>query len=124
MGKKNGKHLYFISDRKGHVKVGSANDVDKRLRELQTGNANDLYVAARFDDLGNMESYAHRVLKKEKQRNEWFWFGSAVLGLIKKLVGKSANHILHGNIKSKIDKNETLPSKPEMTLDELYRDDI
>lgn len=83
----NGKILYFISDG-DFVKVGVANDVYKRLRELQTGNPQNLFIEAKFEGLGYLESYCHNQLKKFHYRNEWFKIDTAEAKNLLKLIIK------------------------------------
>ena len=46
-------HLYFIqSDITGMIKIGRSKDPVKRLKQLQTGNANKLKLIASFKGLG------------------------------------------------------------------------
>lgn len=69
--------VYVISDGCGHVKIGVARDPEKRLRELQVGNANKLRVIGHFwcDRPGDSEAAAHRELDYCRARGEWFGCG-------------------------------------------------
>lgn len=107
MPKKNGKDLYIISEGgSGHVKIGSANNVDKRLNELQTGNSRNLHVLAKFPDLGHKERFSHEYLKSNRYHHEWFKFGRPVINLIKLLLGKSKNAFVEQPIKDFIDRDD------------------
>lgn len=83
--------IYFISDGIGHVKIGKADCVEFRLKQLQTGNASDLRIIQTFDykefmsalenkDVTELvvESTLHRMfskfrIKHEGTRSEWFY---------------------------------------------------
>ena len=67
--------VYVIGDPEGPQKVGVANDVTKRLASLQTGNPRPLACASFFEiqnDAGEVERYAHWLLRDQKVRGEWF----------------------------------------------------
>ena len=85
-------YVYFIQERcperkKGRwaVKIGVAQNVDQRLRELQTGNPSELYVRLKFGpftkaDAFRNENWFHRKFKPHRIRGEWFT--ARVLGMI------------------------------------------
>lgn len=66
-------HLYVI--RCGdYVKIGVTNDVDKRLKQLQTGNPSQLvleYVEARYKP-EKAEKWLHQVFQHKRINGEWF----------------------------------------------------
>jgi predicted GIY-YIG superfamily endonuclease len=70
--------VYFIqSGPNGPVKIGKANDVDQRLRELQTGNPKELHIrvvliCASSSNALHMEKVFHRRFKRFRMRGEWF----------------------------------------------------
>jgi hypothetical protein len=90
---KNGNDLYLIGDEFGNVKIGSANSVSKRLRELQTGNPNRLKVIAEFKDEGRQETFMHKLRKESRIRKdgEWFKLSERSLGLLIKFLLKRSN---------------------------------
>jgi len=56
-------YLYFIqSDRTGMIKIGRSKDPSKRLKQLQTGNANKLKLIASFKGMGWREKLIHEKL--------------------------------------------------------------
>lgn len=64
-----GQHMiYFISDSAGHMKIGKTNDISRRMRDLQTGNSNNLILCATILGL------KHQVANLEKQLHEYFHF--------------------------------------------------
>jgi hypothetical protein len=90
--KKNGRNLYLIGDENGRVKIGSANNTKKRLKELQTGNPDRLKVIAEFEDMGRQETFAQRLRSENRIRKdgEWFKLDEKSLGrLIRFLIRRS-----------------------------------
>ena len=70
-------YVYFISDNHGHIKIGKANDVESRLKELQTGNpyklSTLLIVPVTSDNVAfDMECTIHRHFKNYQMEGEWF----------------------------------------------------
>ena len=71
--KKAPKALYFISDG-SHVKIGSACNPKKRLKQLQTGNPRPLQIIETVDDADYSETTIHHYLKMNNlhEKGEWF----------------------------------------------------
>lgn len=73
--------VYFISDsvdigRK--VKIGRSGNIDQRLKNLQTGNPNELFVLGYIysgDDRA-LEKEFHRRFADRRGRGEWFNIGA------------------------------------------------
>lgn len=70
-------YVYFISDGLGHVKIGIAKDVQKRLYSLQT--CNPLLLEIRLvlsvkdmDDARRIEQKLHTIFNESRLRGEWF----------------------------------------------------
>lgn len=81
-------YVYFISDNDGSMKVGVTENIDKRMKALQTGNAKPLelmyYVQTKdMKEAYELEAALHRKLKRHKIINEWFK-EKAVLRLIRR----------------------------------------
>lgn len=71
--KKGSDYLYFIqSDKTGRIKIGRAKDPHKRIRELQTGNAEQLKLIAYFEGWAWRERKLHALLKDFRLQGEWF----------------------------------------------------
>tara|TARA_B100000131_G_C18023053_1_gene575364 strand:+ start:493 stop:786 length:294 start_codon:yes stop_codon:yes gene_type:complete len=65
--------LYIIqSDLTGMIKIGRSKDPVKRLKQLQTGNPNELKLIASFKDQGWKEKIIHESLKSFRLKGEWF----------------------------------------------------
>lgn len=73
-------YVYFIQEGKGsrgNIKIGKSNDVDKRLKSLQTGNPRKLTLMASIkckspDDAFKLERKFHAKFKSSQIRGEWF----------------------------------------------------
>ena len=68
--------VYFITD-SSFVKIGVAIDINKRLRQLQTGNARKLFLLMRIDFTNGGCAYAaeadlHEIFKERRCGGEWF----------------------------------------------------
>lgn len=75
------KFLYFIKagDR---VKIGTSNDVDKRIKQIQTGNPDTVEKLAEFEGFAERESGIHKELSDIRIRGEWFKFGEKIKWVI------------------------------------------
>lgn len=72
--------IYFIqSGRGGPVKIGSASNVSKRLKEMQVGNPCPLRLLGVMDLNHSTESELHDMFKGIRVRGEWYW---PTLGLL------------------------------------------
>ena len=61
------------------IKIGIANEPERRLRELQTGFPCDLKLLGYFkmsteSEARKVESSAHKLLNDHRQKGEWFKF--------------------------------------------------
>lgn len=66
--------LYIVCDDYGFCKIGVAQNVEKRLRELQIGNASSLTLAWSHasDTPYAHEASAHNAMRAKHIRGEWF----------------------------------------------------
>lgn len=69
--------VYFISDSVGSVKIGKADNVVKRVKELQTASSEHLKLLGTItcsdsSNAHNVEKLLHSVLQKQHKRGEWF----------------------------------------------------
>ena len=72
-------YVYFIKTRDNAqlIKVGKAADVQKRLAQLQTGNASELKLVGTIECRSNKEALElerriHSIFKDIRVRGEWF----------------------------------------------------
>lgn len=65
--------IYLIRDTKnGLIKIGKADNVARRLAQLQTGNASPLFLVAVGPGGYELEKHLHLRLKGLRVRGEWF----------------------------------------------------
>lgn len=65
--------IYLILDTKnGLIKIGKADNVARRLAQLQTGNASLLLLIASGSGGHELEGHLHYRLKRLRVRGEWF----------------------------------------------------
>lgn len=65
--------LYFIQSKgTGYLKIGRANDCERRLKELQTGNALELRIIHVFKGMAWREYELHKLLAQWRLEGEWF----------------------------------------------------
>lgn len=60
------------------VKVGFANDVIKRIAQLQAGNRRQLHIVRMFHGDSQLEAALHRAFKNERIAGEWFEYSDDV----------------------------------------------
>lgn len=66
--------VYFIHNAgTNHYKVGKTKSLEKRIKQLQTGNEVRLVIKRHIDDTNpEIEKYLHEYFKDKKILNEWF----------------------------------------------------
>lgn len=59
----------------GQYKIGVSKDVQKRLKQLQTGNGCELHIVASFESSYPyyVEKMLHRHFQKDRTEGEWFY---------------------------------------------------
>ena len=67
------RYIYFISDGQ-YCKIGYTLDIDSRIKELQTGTANNLKLLYSFKtfDYSNIENQLHNLFKNKHINGEWY----------------------------------------------------
>lgn len=66
-------HLYVLQCN-NMLKIGVTNDIDKRIKNLQTGNAEPielLYLEERKNPT-KAEKFLHNYFQKNRKKGEWF----------------------------------------------------
>lgn len=69
------KHIYLIKlSESGYYKIGYSNNINKRIKELSTGNAEnidliDSYYSVYYKEI---EKFLHNTLKSKNIKGEWF----------------------------------------------------
>lgn len=92
-------HVYVIGPDGGPFKIGVANDVDIRLRQIQVSQAEPLHIKYRQPVLASsryvVEKHAHALLSSHRLKGEWF--GVPALAAIDAVV-KAANDVGGGTL--------------------------
>lgn len=74
----NQKYVYLINEEgTENYKIGvTKKDINKRIKELQTGNGSRLILSSYFvsDKPYKLESMLHRKYEDRKAEGEWFYF--------------------------------------------------
>lgn len=71
--------VYFIRAGDGPVKIGVADDVESRLRELQTGNHQPLHVIRSVPGARAEERWFHFKFQNQHIHREWFDYHPTML---------------------------------------------
>jgi hypothetical protein len=79
------KCLYLISEENKFLKIGVAEDVDKRLKQLKTSNHNHLRILYNIKSLGKIEKILHEYFYKFHKENEWFYYSDFIVDFFEKL---------------------------------------
>ncbi len=69
--------LYFISDG-NYIKIGIANNVEERIKQLQTGNPNKLFIVSQFENRGQLEKAIHKKFSHLHVGGEWFQYTNEI----------------------------------------------
>jgi hypothetical protein len=78
-------NIYFARC-SGLVKIGKANCVETRMRNMQAGNPFEIELLASFPGTYALETAIHHALQPLRQRGEWFEQGddlTTVLDLVR-----------------------------------------
>jgi len=81
---KNGRFLYFIGS-ENLVKIGSSVNPQNRIKELEIGNPQKMYLIAAFANMGNIESEMHKKFDHLRVRGEWFRYTDEIHAIIREL---------------------------------------
>jgi hypothetical protein len=75
--------VYFIQQGKGGpIKIGSAANPLQRMKTLQTGSPDKLYLLKSFKAGPDLESHLHKIFKKYKLNGEWYKPSTPILAYI------------------------------------------
>jgi hypothetical protein len=70
-------NIYFIKDDNLNIKIGMSIDIDKRRRELQTGNADKLFLLYYIENVSEtFEKHIHDICEAYHINGEWFEMGA------------------------------------------------
>ena len=76
-------NIYFImAVGTNMIKIGKADNVKKRIKNMQTGNHNKLILLASYKAPHDEEGYLHHKLRKYRSRGEWFHLSDTIIDLL------------------------------------------
>jgi len=83
-------YIYVLLDENGRRKLGKTrNDVEKRVKQLQTGNAEQITIEYRLqvNDMRHAETSIHELFAADRLRinGEWFALSETELVLLRKI---------------------------------------
>lgn len=83
-----------IEDNK--YKIGKTNNINKRLKELQTGNSNELILVDSYYSKysSKVESALHNFFKHKNIINEWFEFDQDDINKFKQLCKQTEENLI------------------------------
>lgn len=67
--------IYLIQNKEtGHFKIGRTKNINKRIKQLQTGSSGELVLVDKFesDFASKLESYLHTIYSCYNTNGEWF----------------------------------------------------
>lgn len=76
-----GKQIYFITDGK-FVKIGISNDVNQRLKALQTANPRQLELLYSIKGDSLLEESLHGIFTNSRVKGEWFELDESIYSFI------------------------------------------
>ncbi|MNJ43225.1 hypothetical protein D3C77_382230 [compost metagenome] len=83
-------NVYFIvCGSTGSIKIGRADNVERRLRELQVSNAGELAILGFFRAPSSFENFLHCLFARSHRRGEWFSITDDLLDLVEDGVEKN-----------------------------------
>lgn len=82
-------YIYCITDEQERYKLGFAENVDERLKELQTGNAERLTIVYRMPvkNMRRAETSIHEIFAADRIRQDGEWFKINNIVLLQKVFG-------------------------------------
>jgi len=75
--------IYFIQNKSGNIKIGWSNSPHERLKILQTGSSDILYLIGCIRGTIKDEKKYHKIFKSLRINNEWFYSDDNLLQFIK-----------------------------------------
>jgi hypothetical protein len=84
--------VYFAQKSDGLIKIGFANDVDARMKQISAMAGSELTVLATTDGGERKEKSLHKRFQSAKCHGEWFHPTSEVLSFVDELNRKGGHH--------------------------------
>jgi predicted GIY-YIG superfamily endonuclease len=101
--------IYFITDNNGFIKIGVTDDLEARLKQLQTGNPHRLSVIRTIStrqirkytdyEVENALHFHFRKYNADKENNNSEWFESVPVLKLLKLNDEELNQWLNSELK-------------------------
>ncbi len=102
--------IYFVQGEcGGPIKIGYTNDIEKRLRALQTGYPDILKLLLAFPGNPQYEKLVHKQLDKYRLQGEWFKPSPEVMNRIRDFKIMN-NRVIVKQQKEKINQRDYLES--------------
>ena len=93
------QYVYAISD--GYnIKIGVSKHPEKRIKQLNTGNAESLYLLGYFEGDRKLEKYIHDNFRKVRFNGEWMYPTEELLDYLNNKIDKKYIMITDGKVKS------------------------
>ena len=72
------------------IKIGRSSNVDKRIKQIQTGNPNKIILIQKYQckDCNTVERMIHNNYKEKRLEGEWFNFTERDINECKELIQK------------------------------------
>lgn len=65
-------NVYFVQAASGHIKVGVARDVARRIAEIGANHPEPLRLLGTMTGGYGHEHYVHRLFHEDRRHGEWF----------------------------------------------------
>ncbi len=78
-------YVYVVSNCSGHYKIGRTNNVESRIRAIQTSNPSSIELIVYFhsDDNVSLEKELHCLFSSKRVNGEWFMLDNNDIDLLK-----------------------------------------
>lgn len=80
-------YIYVLTDKTTRYKIGKTKDIQKRIRELQTGSSRRLYMYRwkYVSDMKKAENGLHKIFSAHRKQGEWFELDEKNINLLAKI---------------------------------------
>ena len=89
-------NIYFLRSGQ-HIKIGHANNVEKRIKIFQTGNPHNVELIYKFycgQDCKKIEAKLHKYLRTYRVNGEWFRSVKLIYSIVDTIKMDGINHTL------------------------------
>jgi Meiotically Up-regulated Gene 113 (MUG113) protein len=80
-------YVYVLLDTAGKYKIGHTKNIERRRKQLQTGNSGELKICYSrcFSNCRKAEDTIHNIFAAQRKRGEWFSLAGADRRLLDKI---------------------------------------